>query len=109
MALASIGALLPALGIELLTPLLGVVAYLLLSNFVSTLLPEGLGASSLVSGLAVLTLLGAEEAQAVAFGATAWGVRVGPLVLLGAWPLAQRVGDLTVSIAQARSVAGEGP
>jgi len=98
-------ALLPALGIQIELAVAGTVMFLLLTNLVAMALPELFGGSSAASGLVVLTLLGATEDQAVAFAATAWVVRVLPLVVLGAWPLWRRARHLGEGFTSARSLA----
>jgi O-antigen ligase len=101
LAIASLAALLPALDLQVPFPLLGMVAYLMMSNVMSAVLPEGFGASSAASGLAVLTLLGMTEAQAVAFALLAWFVRIGPIVALGAYPLVSHAGSVGDAIQDA--------
>ena len=94
LAVGGLAALLPALGISLQLPLVAMAGFVSMTNLLSAVLPEALGASSAASGLLILSVFGADETEAVAFAAGAWLVRGLPLVILGGPPLLARLGPL---------------
>lgn len=83
MMLGAFALALPAVGISVPAPLLAASGVLALSALSAVVLPPGYGAGPAAAGLAVLSLLGASEADALAYAGALWVLNQVPAVALG--------------------------
>lgn len=93
---ASFAIALPAVGVEVGAPFFAAAGVLGLSALASVVLPPGYGAGPAAASLAVLSTMGATEADALAYAGAWWILSQVPAVLLGLpsmWRIGFRLSD----------------